>query len=92
MTNETINILLVDDQPSRLLSYEVMLGDLGANLVKAASGADALQLLMKQEFAVILLDVNMSGTSGLEIGGSAGSARSRAPSTARTRPVGPAAR
>ena len=44
MTNETINILLVDDQPSRLLSYEVMLSDLGANLVKAGSGADALQL------------------------------------------------
>ena len=66
MTNETINILLVDDQPSRLLSYEVMLGDLGANLVKAASGADALQLLMKHEFAVILLDVNMPGMDGFE--------------------------
>lgn len=66
MTNETINILLVDDQPSRLLSYEVMLSDLGATLVKAGSGADALQSLMKQEFAVILLDVNMPGMDGFE--------------------------
>lgn len=66
MTHETINILLVDDQPSRLLSYEVMLNDLGANLVKARSGPEALQLLMKQEFAVILLDVNMPEMDGFE--------------------------
>lgn len=66
MANETTNILLVDDQPSRLLSYEVMLSDLGANLVKAGSGNEALQLLMKDEFAVILLDVNMPGMDGFE--------------------------
>lgn len=66
MTDGTTNILLVDDQPSRLLSYEVMLSGLGANLVKAASGQEALQLLMKQEFAVILLDVNMPGMDGFE--------------------------
>lgn len=66
MANEMTNILLVDDQPSRLLSYEVMLSDLGANLVKAGSGNEALQLLMKAEFAVILLDVNMPGMDGFE--------------------------
>lgn len=66
MTNETINILLVDDQPSRLLSYEAMLSDLGANLIKAQSGPEALQLLMRQEFAVILLDVNMPEMDGFE--------------------------
>ncbi|MBC7817883.1 MAG: response regulator [Planctomycetaceae bacterium] len=66
MTNDTTNILLVDDQPSRLLSYEVMLNDLGANLIKAGSGNEALQMLMKDEFAVILLDVNMPGMDGFE--------------------------
>ncbi len=66
MTDETIKILLVDDQPSRLLSYEAMLSDLGANLVKAGSGHEALQVLMKGEFAVILLDVNMPGMDGFE--------------------------
>lgn len=67
MPPDPINILLVDDQPSRLLSYEGMLSDLGANLVKANSGTEALQLLMQQEFAVILLDVNMPGMDGFEI-------------------------
>jgi signal transduction histidine kinase len=64
--DERVNILLVDDQPSRLLTYEVILGDLGQKLVKAGSGAEALALLMKSEFAVILLDVSMPGMDGFE--------------------------
>lgn len=66
MAKEPLNVLLVDDQPSRLLSYEAMLSDLGVNLVKAASGTEALDKLMKGDFAVILLDVNMPGMDGFE--------------------------
>jgi signal transduction histidine kinase len=61
-----INILLVDDQPGRLLSYEAILGELGENLVRARSGTEALARLMEMEFAVILLDVNMPGMDGFE--------------------------
>jgi signal transduction histidine kinase len=61
-----INILLVDDQPGRLLSYEAILGDLGENLVRAKSGTEALARLMEMEFAVILLDVNMPEMDGFE--------------------------
>jgi signal transduction histidine kinase len=64
--NDKVNILLVDDQPARLLSYEVILGDLGQNLVMAHSGTEALQRLMEQEFAAILLDVNMPGINGFD--------------------------
>lgn len=63
---ERVNILIVDDQPSRLLSYEAILGDLGQNIVRASSGTEALQELMRREFAVILLDVNMPGMDGFE--------------------------
>ena len=64
--SEPVNILLVDDQPSRLLSYEAILADLGQNLVKATSGVEALRLLMDDEFAVILLDVSMPEMDGFE--------------------------
>ncbi len=63
---EKVNILLVDDQPARLLSYETILGDLGQTLVRAASGLEALEKLMKDEFAVVLLDVSMPGMDGFE--------------------------
>ncbi|WP_166209385.1 hybrid sensor histidine kinase/response regulator [Cognatiluteimonas telluris] len=61
-----VNILLVDDQPGRLLTYRAILEPLGENLVDASSGMQALQRLMDQEFAVILLDVNMPGMDGFE--------------------------
>ncbi len=61
-----VNILLVDDQPARLLSYESILRVLEQNLVRARSGAEALQRLMEQEFALILLDVSMPGMDGFE--------------------------
>ncbi len=66
-TGEKVNILLVDDQPARLLSYESILGQLGHNLVTAHSGTDALQRLMADEYAVVLLDVNMPGMDGFEV-------------------------
>jgi signal transduction histidine kinase len=63
---EKVNILLVDDQPARLLSYDAILSALGHKLVHARSGTEALQRLMEMEFAAILLDVNMPGMDGFE--------------------------
>ena len=63
---DPINVLLVDDQPARLLSYRTILEPLGENLIEATSGIDALGKLMETEFAVILLDVNMPGMDGFE--------------------------
>src|SRR5690348_4210985 len=63
---DKVNILLVDDQPARLLSYETILGELGQNLVSARSGVEALARLMKEEFALVLLDVSMPGMDGFE--------------------------
>ena len=63
---EPVDILLVDDQPSRLLTYEAILAPLGHRFVTAASGAQALQRLMEREFAVILLDVSMPEMDGFE--------------------------
>ena len=64
--NEKVNILLVDDQPARLLTYETILAELGQNLVCARSGVEALEKLMKEEFAVVLLDVSMPDMDGFE--------------------------
>jgi signal transduction histidine kinase len=61
-----VNILLVDDQQARLLSYESILEPLGQNLVCARSGPEALERLMGGEFALILLDVSMPGMDGFE--------------------------
>jgi len=64
--DEKVNILLVDDQPARLLSYETILAELGQNLVCAHSGVEALERLMKDEYALVLLDVSMPGMDGFE--------------------------
>ena len=64
--SDRVSVLLVDDQPARLLSYEAILGDMALDLVRANSGEEALRALMQQEFAVILLDVNMPGMDGFE--------------------------
>src|SRR5438270_5327609 len=64
---EKVNILMVDDQPAKLLSYEVILSELGENLVKAASGKEALELLLKNDFAVVLMDVSMPEIDGFEL-------------------------
>ncbi len=60
------NILLVDDQAARLLTYRAILEPLGHNLVEVNSGLAALEALMKQDFAVVLLDVKMPGMDGFE--------------------------
>src|SRR5690348_3647165 len=62
-------ILLVDDQPARLLTYEAILAPLGEELVAVQSGEEALRRLMETEFAVILLDVSMPGLDGFETAG-----------------------
>jgi CheY-like chemotaxis protein len=64
--DDKVNILLVDDQPARLLSYETILAGLGQNLITANSGVEALEQLMKHDFAVILLDVSMPRMDGFE--------------------------
>lgn len=64
--NDKVNILLVDDKPERLLSYEAVLAQLGETLIKAHSGEEALKRLMEAEYAVILLDVSMPGMDGFE--------------------------
>src|SRR6202049_3880920 len=64
---DKVNILMVDDQPAKLLSYEVILGELGENLIKAASGKEALELLLKNDFAVVLMDVSMPEIDGFEM-------------------------
>jgi len=61
-----MSILLVDDRPDKLLVLEAILAELGQNLVKAQSGKEALKHLLSQDFAVILLDVNMPGMDGFE--------------------------
>src|SRR5262245_29708196 len=67
MEQEKVNILLVDDQPAKLLAYEVILKELGENLVAVASGREALEYLLKNEVAVILLDVCMPELDGFEL-------------------------
>ncbi|MBB3194868.1 hybrid sensor histidine kinase/response regulator [Roseateles terrae] len=60
------NILIVDDLPEKLLVFETILEDLGQNLVIVRSGSEALREVLRREFAVILMDVNMPGIDGLE--------------------------
>src|SRR5215470_9551205 len=67
MADERVNILLVDDQPAKLLSYEVILRDLGENLVKATSAREALEVLLKRDIAVVLVDVCMPELDGFQL-------------------------
>ncbi len=67
MDQQKVNILLVDDQPAKLLAYEVILKQLGENLVVASSGREALEYLLKNEVAVILVDVCMPELDGFEL-------------------------
>jgi PAS domain S-box-containing protein len=65
--NHKVNILMVDDQPAKLLSYEVMLAELGENLIKATSAKEALEVLLKTDVAVVLMDVSMPELDGFEL-------------------------
>jgi diguanylate cyclase (GGDEF)-like protein/PAS domain S-box-containing protein len=65
--SDKVTILLVDDQPSKLLSYEVILKELGERLVTAQSAAEALQYLLKNEVAVVLVDVCMPDLDGFQL-------------------------
>ncbi|MFE1601992.1 response regulator [Methylobacterium sp. ID0610] len=65
--DERVNILLVDDQPGKLLSYEVILSELGDTLLKATSAREALEHLLRTEIAVVLIDVCMPELDGFEL-------------------------
>ena len=65
--DDKVNILLVDDQAGKLLSYEVILRQLGENLIKASSGREALEHLLKTEIAVVLVDVCMPDLDGFQL-------------------------
>ena len=65
--NEPVSILLVDDQPAKLLSYEVLLSELGENLIKASSGREALEQILRHDIAVVLIDVVMPDLNGFEL-------------------------
>jgi response regulator RpfG family c-di-GMP phosphodiesterase len=63
---DPIEILLVDDTPDKLLALEAALSDMDQTLIRAESGSEALRLVLRREFAVILLDINMPGMDGFE--------------------------
>ncbi|MEI9961376.1 MAG: response regulator [Limisphaerales bacterium] len=65
-TEKKVNILMVDDEPSNLAALEAILECLGQNLIKASSGKEALRYVLNEDFAVILLDVQMPDMSGIE--------------------------
>src|ERR1700689_3263507 len=65
--HEPVDILLVDDQPAKLLSYEVILQGLGENLLKASSGQEALGILLRHDVAIVLIDVYMPDLDGFEL-------------------------
>jgi PAS domain S-box-containing protein len=67
MAEDKVNILMVDDQPAKLLSYEVILAELGENLIKASTASEALNVLLKTDVAVVLMDVSMPELDGFEL-------------------------
>ena len=67
MASEKVNILLVDDQPAKLISHQAVLKDINENIICASSARDAFEILLKNEIAVILIDVCMPDTDGFEL-------------------------
>ncbi|HEY3706831.1 MAG TPA: ATP-binding protein [Terracidiphilus sp.] len=65
--DDKVNILMVDDQPAKLLSYEVILAELGENLIKANTASEALNVLLKTDIGVVLMDVSMPELDGFEL-------------------------
>src|SRR5687767_11188445 len=69
MVRDQVNILLVDDDPAKLMSYEVVLRPLGANLIKAATVQETFQKLLSADIGVILMDVAMPELDGFQLAG-----------------------
>ena len=67
ITNQKLNILMIDDQPGKLLSYRAILDDLGENLISATTAKEALDILLNNEIAMILMDVSMPELNGFEL-------------------------
>jgi signal transduction histidine kinase/ActR/RegA family two-component response regulator len=67
LANDKVNILLVDDQQAKLLSHEVILAEMGENLLKATSAREAFECLLKTDVALILIDVCMPDLDGFEL-------------------------
>ena len=67
MLDDKVNILLVDDQPAKLLTYQAILGDVGENLLSASNATEALELLLKNDVAVVLIDVYMPDIDGFQL-------------------------
>ena len=67
MADDKVNILLVDDQPAKLLTYRAILGDIGENLLSANNATEALELLLKNDVAVVLIDVYMPDIDGFQL-------------------------
>src|ERR1700735_5046383 len=65
--HDQANILMVDDQPGKLMSYQVILKELGENLIQARSAREALDQLLRQDIAVVLMDVSMPEIDGFEL-------------------------
>src|SRR5260370_2852798 len=65
--HERVNILLVDDQQAKLLSHEAILAGIGENLLKASSASQAFECLLKNEIALVLIDVCMPDLDGFEL-------------------------
>lgn len=65
--NDKVNVLLVDDQPAKLLANEEILRGLGENLIKASSAREALDFLLKHDAAIILIDVCMPDLDGFQL-------------------------
>lgn len=66
-SSDKVNVLLVDDQPAKLLAYEVILRELGENLLKAASAREAFEHLLKTDVAIVLIDVCMPELDGFQL-------------------------
>jgi PAS domain S-box-containing protein len=67
MLDDKVNILLVDDQPAKLLTYQAILGDVGEHLLTASNATEALELLLKNDVAVVLIDVYMPDIDGFQL-------------------------
>lgn len=67
MLDDRVNILLVDDQPAKLLTYRTILADVGENLLSASNATEALELLLRHDVAVVLIDVYMPDIDGFQL-------------------------